>query len=478
MNEVSIFEAFEIAWRRKLLIVVVVAVAAAAGYFISEVQPSIYQAETTLVFPGLGPGSPIPGLSALLPSLGRMPNLPGVLETGDVSTAFIQPLLKSRTLAERVVQRCELRQVYETDSLQGATQMLKRNTNVSQDPNTGAFLLAVKAKKPELAAEIANCYVTELQVLAEQKVDLSMIRRSQSFVEGQLARVTSKLTQAENRLGDFQERHQIVALPDEARAAVQHVADLEKERTMARIQLQDTNARLREIQRQIDAQTSQPLEDLPAHSPVIQAFREKLVTLNAELALAKQEFTDENPTVQSLQAQITETRRQIEQEVARVRRSLGSGLAPELTHYEADRIAAEARAEAAGNALARAQGEFERLPGESIQLARLTRDQQVQEALYSMLTSEREKLRLLAAREGPPFVVLDAAIVPEGRVWPRPELISILAAILGFIVGVTLAFFVDYAERARYARAKRPAYEPTAVPMQEEIPATHASHRA
>jgi len=31
MNEVSIFEAFEIAWRRKLLILVVVAVAAAAG---------------------------------------------------------------------------------------------------------------------------------------------------------------------------------------------------------------------------------------------------------------------------------------------------------------------------------------------------------------------------------------------------------------------------------------------------------------
>jgi uncharacterized protein involved in exopolysaccharide biosynthesis len=478
MNEVSIFEAFEIAWRRKLLIVVVVVVAGAAGYFISAIQPSIYQAETTLVFPGLGPGSPIPGLSAFLPNIGRLPNLPGVLDTGDVSTAFIQPLLKSRTLAERVVQRCGLRQVYETNSLQGATQMLKRNTNISQDPNTGAFLLAVKSKKPELAAKIANSYVKELQVLAEQQVDLSMIRRSRSFVDGQFTRVQRALTLAEERLRDFQERHQIVALPDEARAAVQHVADLERERTMAGIQLQDTNARLQEIHRQMDAQTSQPLEDLPAHTPVIQAFREKLVTLNAELTLAQQEFTDENPTVQSLQAQITETRRQMEQEVGRVRRSLGSGLAPELTHYEADRIAFEARAEAAGNALAKAQSEFERLPGESIQLARLTRDQQVQEALFSMLTSEREKLRLLAAREGPPFVVLDAAIVPEGRIWPRPQLISILASVLGFIVGVTLAFFVDYAERARYARTRRPAYEPTAVPMQEEIPTPHASHRA
>lgn len=477
MNEVSIFEAFEIAWRRKLLIVLVVAVAGAAGYFISAVQPSIYQAETSLVFPGLGPGSPIPGLGAFFPAAGRLPNLPGVMDTGDVSSVFIQPLLKSRTLAERVVQRCGLKQVYETNSLQGATQLLKRDTNISQDPNTGAFLLAVKAKKPELAAEVANCYVKELQVLAEQQVDLSMIRRSQTFVEGQYSRVQRALTLAEERLRDYQERHQIVALPDEARAAVQHVADLERERTMARIQLQDTNARLAESHRQIAAQTSQPLEALPAHSPVIQAFREKLVNLNAELALAKQEFTDANPTVQSLQAQIAETRRQIEQEVGRVRRSLGTGLAPELTRYEADRIAFEARTEAAGQALAKAQAKFERLPGESIQLARLTRDQQVQESLLSMLTSEREKLRLLAAREGPPFVVLDAAIVPEGRIWPRPQLISILASVLGFIVGVTLAFFVDYAERVRYAR-KRPAYEPTAVPMQEELPTTHVSRRA
>jgi tyrosine-protein kinase Etk/Wzc len=207
---------------------------------------------------------------------------------------------------------------------------------------------------------------------------------------------------------------------------------------------------------------------------VIQGFREKLVSLNAELTLAQQEFTDADPTVQRLKAEIAETRRQIELEVARVRRSLNTGLAPELTKHEVDRIALEARAEAVTRAIARVEREKLRLPAESLQLARLTRDQQVQEALYSMLMSDREKLRLLEAREGPPFVVLDAAVLPEGRVWPRPTLIALLAAILSFVAATTLAFFVEYAERERYARGKH-AY--IAAPDEIQRPATHAGHR-
>jgi uncharacterized protein involved in exopolysaccharide biosynthesis len=255
---------------------------------------------------------------------------------------------------------------------------------------------------------------------------------------------------------------------------VQQVADLERERSTTQIALKDAQARLREVQRQIVAQTSQPLEELPAHSPVIQTWREKLVSLNADLALAQQEFTDENPTVQRLEAEIAETRRQIEMEVARVQRSLDTGLAPELTKHEVDRIALEARAEAVDRAVARVETQFRRLPTASLQLARLTRNQQVQEALFSMLTSEREKLRLLEAREGPPFVVLDAAVVPEARVWPRPSLIALLAAILSFVAATTLAFFVEYAERARFTRGKR------VYPAPDELqrPATHAGRRA
>src|SRR5687768_7422389 len=117
MNEVSIFEALEIAWRRKLLIVAVVVIATVSAYFFSEMQPDVYLAETTIVFPSSAPSMQIPGLGSLAQALGRMPTLPGALDGGTVSTSVIQPLLRSRALAGRVVRACGLRGVYGTGSI-------------------------------------------------------------------------------------------------------------------------------------------------------------------------------------------------------------------------------------------------------------------------------------------------------------------------------------------------------------------------
>src|SRR5437764_1388248 len=132
MNEVSVFEAIEIAWRRKFLIAALVLVATVSAYLISAAQPSVYQAETTLVFPGARPNLPVPGLDALTQAFGgRLPTLPGALDAIPSSTAVLMPLLKSRILGARVVRACSLLQEYETGSLQGATALLQQNTTIS-----------------------------------------------------------------------------------------------------------------------------------------------------------------------------------------------------------------------------------------------------------------------------------------------------------------------------------------------------------
>src|SRR5262249_50311549 len=147
--------------------------------------------------------------------------------------------------------------------------------------------------------------------------------------------------------------------------------------------------------------------------------REKLTDLDAQLAVARQEFTDEHPTVQQLRSEVDETRRQIEAEAGRVRRSLDTGLAPELVKLEVEQIAGEARLSALDRAINGYRAQFERLPEEGLQYARLARDREVQEGLYTLLTSEYERARLMEAREGPSFVVLDPAVIPERHVLPR-----------------------------------------------------------
>lgn len=449
----DLYDALRLLWRRKGLIALVVVVACSSAYGVSKLLPKVYEAKTTLIFPrqDLG-GDGV--LSSLLssPALSRFAGLAGVGGLpGDsqASVEVIEAMLRSRTLAERVARACDLQAVYRTASPEQTVRRLQGATTIKTEKRH-SLQVTVRAPSPELAARLANRTVDELRQMVDEKVDLFLARRHRRFVERQLLRARRELTQAEERLKRFQEQRGIVSLPDETRAAIENLAELEKERTLARVAAVDADVQLTAVRRQVEAQTARPVQDLPAHSPLVGELRRQLVDLNAQLAVARMEFTDAHPTVQQLQAQVDEIERQIAVEARRVRRSLDTGLAPELTDLEVERIARQARATALGQAVRTLRHQFERLPEAGLQLARLTRDRTVQEGIYTLLTGEYERARLMEAREGPGFVVLDRAVPPERHVFPRALINVLIAAVLSLWLGITLAFLM---ERARVAEA-------------------------
>jgi tyrosine-protein kinase Etk/Wzc len=79
-------------------------------------------------------------------------------------------------------------------------------------------------------------------------------------------------------------------------------------------------------------------------------------------------------------------------------------------------------------------------------LARLMRDVKVKEAVYTMLMQEYEKTRIEEAKEELFFEVLDPAREPAHPFNPKPILYSVVAVILGAIMGSFLAFLFEYLE--------------------------------
>lgn len=71
------------------------------------------------------------------------------------------------------------------------------------------------------------------------------------------------------------------------------------------------------------------------------------------------------------------------------------------------------------------------LPALQTDLARLIRDNKVQEQLYLLLTAELEQSRIQETRDTPTVQVLDPAIPPERHHRPRRLLIGLAAALLG-----------------------------------------------
>jgi uncharacterized protein involved in exopolysaccharide biosynthesis len=83
-----------------------------------------------------------------------------------------------------------------------------------------------------------------------------------------------------------------------------------------------------------------------------------------------------------------------------------------------------------------------------VELARLSRELEVQNAVYAMLRKEHETVKLESSKDIEPFSIVDRAVRPEGKSKPKVKLNTMIGLVLGLFSGVFLAFFKEYWEKS------------------------------
>ena len=91
-----------------------------------------------------------------------------------------------------------------------------------------------------------------------------------------------------------------------------------------------------------------------------------------------------------------------------------------------------------------------RVPEAGLEYIRKLRDVKYQETIFEILARQFEMAKLDEAKQGALIQVVDAAIPPDRRSFPKRALIVIGATILGLFVGVFVVLF-----RAGYERVKK-----------------------
>lgn len=128
------------------------------------------------------------------------------------------------------------------------------------------------------------------------------------------------------------------------------------------------------------------------------------------------------------------------------------------TTAELQSAKAEGRREAVGlkaehaaleAALREVKADLADIPKKEMEIARLERDRQTSEAVYTMLRSKYEEMRISGAIQGSDIYVIDAAIVPDEPIKPRKLLNTAIAGILGLFIGVGLAFVLEHTDRLK-----------------------------
>src|SRR5690606_22662276 len=131
-------------------------------------------------------------------------------------------VLKSRTIADRLIDRFDLQALYEEDTRVEAREALAENTAIAVGKD-GLIAVAFEDEDPERAAAVANAYVEELQSLT-QSLAVTEAGQRRLFFEGQLKQAKSDLLAAEIAMKATQEKTGLIQLDDQGKAIIEAVA--------------------------------------------------------------------------------------------------------------------------------------------------------------------------------------------------------------------------------------------------------------
>ena len=242
---------------QKRLILGLVAVSALLSIIIAFLLPPRYKAQARVV-------TPSQNRSGVLTAVAELGALAG-LGLGDAAgkADLCAGVLKSRSVADVLVARYNLRHVYKVGTEEDARKVLSDRTDIGVD-KSGIITIAVSDRDPVRAADMANTYVSELNrnMLRIQTGDAAQNRE---YFENEAEKARVALIDAENKLREVQEKTGLIDIGAQAQQALGSESTLR-----ARLALEE-------------AQASTMASYMTPNNSALQLARERVVALRNQL---------------------------------------------------------------------------------------------------------------------------------------------------------------------------------------------------
>lgn len=335
--------------------------AAVVCAIVSLILPSRFTAKTEI----LPPQQEQSTTAALLGQLSPLINLAGAPSLGRNSSDLFIAMLKSRTVADDLINQFSLRSVYGLKHDADAWERLEGLTEISSGKE-GVIAISVTDRDPNRAAALANGYVEELRKLTKN-LAVTEAGRRRLFFEREMENANEGLVKADQSMRQTQEKTGILQIDSQAKVMLESAATLRAEVAAKEVQ--------------------------------IEAMRSYATPENPDLVRAKNELT-------ALRSQLTQA-------------LTGQG----------DSIPTDIA--------------LRKLPGAGAEYIGKLREVKYREALLEMMTKQYELARVDEAKDSSLVQVLDPAVPPELRSFPRRSRIVIAGTFFALFVACLLAFIFE-----------------------------------
>lgn len=370
-------------------------------------------------------------------------------------------LLKSRSLAERVVQK--MRQPLErayggpesvaeaivqekpdtAAQLQSTQEMLRKKeeatlrklvaivmANLTIEPVRNSRLVKVNydSEDAKLAASLANA-------AAENFISVNLERRfeanayAKTFLEQRIKLVKAKLEEAERAQVEFAREKEIFSVDKEGgTTSAQKLTEFNAALSKAQQERIKAESAYKQIQSSKSGQLPQGLE-----TPLISTLKQNLAKLEADYQNNLRQFKPGYPKMQELAAQMAEVKAQVAREIENTRLSITAS-------YEAAKV----QENLLSGMLASSKNEMLDLQTRSIQYNILKREADTNRQLYDGLLQRLKEVSVAGGVGTNNISVVDKAQIPQTMYKPVLKLNLAIACILGLLGGVGLALLFEY----------------------------------
>lgn len=366
-----------------------------------------------------------------------------------VATQF--EILKSRTLAERVMDRLDLWKDYRLGEAEtggwnlfgparvrtkdGAAADFAESVSVVA-PNivSNHAELSFKHRDPDKAARVANALIDSyVEYLYEERS--RKIRENLAWLQKQFEKIGNEVVQADQALQDFRKDRGAVSVDDRENIQLQKLVSLNTALTQARI------ARIAAENAYLDAKhfeaSPTELERAPmvvATNPQIAAILAQINLLRIEYARTRERYQEKHPRMLEIRSTLDELETRLKAELLKTIDSL-------KINYDL----AKSQEESLAQELEAAQNESIHVAEQRIEYYQLLNASKVNRTLYDSLLSRLKETSLLQEFRNPHDIVqiIDEAVPPDKPGGYRPYFLPVACGV-GLLVGFFLCYVKDY----------------------------------
>jgi len=457
--------------RRMWWLIIPLAIAVVGGAALLMYLPRTYQAQATI-------GVSLPGVS------GQLLN-----ETQRVTAEERARQISQTLLSQAVIERVVREEGFDKNMpIPAAVQQVRSNVDVKVPPpdpsmpqgSVEQFQLFYKDDTANEAQRVTNRLA---DVFVEESSHKRAVRAEETamFINDQLTASKMRLDQLETQLQSAKEVS-MGALPQQTQANVALLTGAQQQLETVTNAIRGDQDRLTGVERQLSALTSGSVSDpASAAGPTAPAAAMiRIAALETALAEARARYTDQYPEVLRLKDQLAQAKAEARADAAKpesdrlaVLRMDPSykALVKEKNDIQQRITDAQRRQAGIEQQIATYRTRVDAAPRVEQQLAKVTREYELEKQNYSSLTGKMRDAQMNESLErnqgGERFTVLQHASLPDSPFTPNIPRLLVLVLLVGCCLGGGLALGREYLDRSIYDSRSLAELE---LPILGEIP--------